>query len=108
MEPHKATIHRAVYDVKRNLRYTALWSYTPSMVDKAAARLGKKGGQNSRKYLDPEDATALAQKAVNARWDAYYAAHPEKLQAKLEREARKGARPRGRPSKKRQKTRYSA
>jgi hypothetical protein len=85
VEPHKSTIHSAVYGVKRNLRYTALWSYTPSMVDKAAARLGKKGGQNSRKYLDPEDATALAQKAVNARWAAYYAAHPEKLQAKLER-----------------------
>ena len=36
----------------------------------------------------------------NARWQAYYAAHPEKLKAKLEREAKKGTRPRGRPPKK--------
>jgi hypothetical protein len=70
------------------------------MVDRAAARLGKKGGQNSRKYLNPKEAAVLAQKAVNARWDAYYAAHPEKLKAKLEREARKGTTKRGRPPKK--------
>jgi ribosome-associated translation inhibitor RaiA len=70
------------------------------MVDRAAARLGKKGGLNSRKYLDTEVATALAQKAVKARWDAYYAAHPDKLKAKLERQARKGKVKRGRPRKK--------
>ncbi len=64
------------------------------------AEIGRKGGRNSRKYLDPEEATALAQKAVNARWEAYYAAHPEKLKARLEREARKGKVKRGRPPKK--------
>jgi hypothetical protein len=67
------------------------------MVDLAAAKLGRKGGKNSRKYLEPGEATALAQNAAKTRWDAYYAAHPEKLQAKLEREARKGTRKRGRP-----------
>ena len=66
----------------------------------AAVRLGRKGGRNSRKYLDPADATALARKAVNARWEAYYAAHPEKLKAKLEREAKKGQSKRASPPKK--------
>jgi hypothetical protein len=75
------------------------------MVDQAAARLGRKGGKNSRKNMEPGEATALAQNAVKTRWDAYYAAHPEKLQARLEREAKKGTRPRGRPPKKKQKTR---
>jgi hypothetical protein len=69
------------------------------MVDQAARKLGRKGGKNSRKYMEPDEATALAHKAAKTRWEAYYAAHPEKLQAKLEREARKGTRPRGRPSK---------
>ena len=49
------------------------------------------------------EAIALAQKAAKERWDAYYKAHPEKLKAKLEREARKGTRPRGRPSREKQK-----
>jgi hypothetical protein len=75
------------------------------MVDEAAARLGRKGGKNSRKNLGPGQATTLAQNAAKARWQAYYAAHPERLKAKLEREARKGTRPRGRPSKKKQKNR---
>jgi hypothetical protein len=75
------------------------------MVDEAAARLGRKGGKNSRKYLEAGEATSLAQNAAKARWDSYYAAHPEKLKAKLERDARKGTRPRGRPSKKKQKAR---
>jgi hypothetical protein len=70
------------------------------MVDKAAAKLGRKGGKNSRKYLEPGEATALAQRAAKERWDAYYRAHPEKLKAKLEREARKGTTKRGRPPKK--------
>jgi hypothetical protein len=61
------------------------------------SEIGKKGGTNSRKYLEPAEATALAQRAAKERWDAYYAAHPEKLKAKLEREARKGTRKRGRP-----------
>jgi hypothetical protein len=70
------------------------------MVDNAAVRLGRKGGRNSRKYLDPADATALARKAVHARWKAYYVAHPAKLKAKLEREAKKGQAKRASPPKK--------
>jgi len=69
------------------------------------AEIGRKGGANSRKYLEAGQATSLAQNAAKARWDSYYAAHPEKLKAKLEREARKGTRPHGRPSKKKPKTR---
>lgn len=98
---HNYIMHIAVHNVKENLRYTALWRYTSDMVDLAAAKLGRKGGKNSRKYLEPGEATALAQKAAKTRWDAYYEAHPEKLKAKLEREARKGTRKRGRPPNKR-------
>jgi hypothetical protein len=57
-----------------------------------------KGGQNSRAYMSPEQAAALGRNAAAARWATYYADHPDKLQAKLERDARKGTRPRGRPA----------
>jgi len=62
--------------------------------------IGAKGGKNSRRYMTADEASALAEGAAKARWEAYYATHPEKLQARLEREARKGTRPRGRPPKK--------
>ncbi|SPF37310.1 hypothetical protein SBA4_20033 [Candidatus Sulfopaludibacter sp. SbA4] len=59
-----------------------------------------KGGKNSRVNMSPEEAAELGRNAAASRWEAYYAAHPEKLQARQEREARKGTRPRGRPPKK--------
>jgi hypothetical protein len=62
-----------------------------------------KGGKNSRANMSPEEAAELGRNAAAARWDAYYAAHPEKLKARQEREAKKGTRPRGRPPKKRAK-----
>jgi hypothetical protein len=52
------------------------------MTDRAAARLGRKGGLNSRKNLDPERASALGRNAVNARWEKWYAEHPEKKRKK--------------------------
>jgi hypothetical protein len=36
--------------------------------DPAAVRLGRKGGQNSRKNLSEAERTALARKAAAARW----------------------------------------
>lgn len=36
--------------------------------------------------LSAEELSASASKAIQARWDAYYAAHPEKLEAKLKRQ----------------------
>ena len=60
--------------------------------DPAAIALGRKGGANSRKYLSEEEKAALGRKAVKARWEAYYKAHPEKLKAKLGREVAKGKR----------------
>ena len=76
----------------------------------ALGRLGgKKGGRTRMDSMSDEDRTEFAriggQAGSKARWDAYYAAHPEKLKAKLEREGRKGTRPRGRPSKKKPKAR---
>jgi hypothetical protein len=49
------------------------------------AKIGRKGGKNSRKNL-PDGGTALGKAAAKVRWDAYYKLHPEKLKAKLERE----------------------
>lgn len=34
-----------------------------------ASEMGKKGGANSRKYMPPEERTALARKAAKARWE---------------------------------------
>jgi hypothetical protein len=68
------------------------------MVDVAA--IGSLGGSARAASLSAEERQEASRQAVNARWDAYYAAHPEKLKAKLEREAKKGTRPRGRPPKK--------
>jgi hypothetical protein len=65
------------------------------------AKIGAKGGRNSRKN-QPDGGTALGQQAALARWAAYYKAHPEKLKAKQEREAKKatGRVKRGGPPKK--------
>jgi hypothetical protein len=49
------------------------------------SKIGRKGGKNSRKNL-PDGGTALGQAAAKARWEAYYAAHPDKLKARRERE----------------------
>ena len=50
------------------------------------------GGQARAAALSAEELSAAGSKAVNARWAAYYKAHPDKLKAKLEREASKAAR----------------
>jgi hypothetical protein len=63
--------------------------------------IGAKGGKARANRLSDEELRAASRHAANARWAAYYAAHPERLQAKLERESRKGERKRGRPAKKR-------
>ena len=64
------------------------------------AEIGSLGGSARAANLSDEELREASRKASNARWDAYYAAHPEKLKAKLEREARKGTAKRGRPPKK--------
>ena len=66
--------------------------------------IGAKGGKARAERLSDEELSTAASAAANTRWAAYYAAHPDKLKAKLEREAQKGTRPRGRPSSKKQKT----
>jgi hypothetical protein len=62
--------------------------------------IGAKGGKARASRLSDKQLSAASSVAANARWEAYYAAHPEKLKAKLEREARKGKVNRGRPPKK--------
>ena len=62
--------------------------------------LGRRGGRATAATRTPEERQIAARSAVEARWAAYYAANPDKLQAKLEREARKGKVKRGRPPQK--------
>jgi len=64
------------------------------------AEIGSLGGSARAANMSPDQRKVAAEKAIKARWKAYYAAHPEKLKAKLEREARKGKVNRGRPPKK--------
>jgi len=68
------------------------------MVD--VAQIGRLGGSARAANLSAKEREEASRQAVNARWEAYYAAHPEKLKARQEKEARKGTRPRGRPKKK--------
>jgi hypothetical protein len=68
------------------------------MVD--VAQIGSLGGSARAANLSQEELREASRKASNARWDAYYRAHPEKLKAKLERAAQKGTTKRGRPPKK--------
>ena len=65
------------------------------------AEIGRLGGSARAANLSASERSEASRLAVNARWQAYYAAHPEKLQAKLEKQARKGKVKRGRPPKKR-------
>ncbi len=50
--------------------------------------MGRAGGKATAANRTPGQRIAAAQKAIRARWEAYYKVHPEKLKAKLEREAR--------------------
>jgi hypothetical protein len=50
---------------------------------------GRKGGEARRDNMTPSERRLSAQGAVNARWEKYYAANPDKLKAKQERESRK-------------------
>jgi hypothetical protein len=51
--------------------------------------MGRKGGLATAANRTPAERKAAAVAAIQARWAAYYQAHPEKLKAKLEREAKK-------------------
>ena len=50
--------------------------------------LGRAGGHARAANLSEAELSAAGSKAIKARWDAYYAAHPEKLKAKLEKAAK--------------------
>jgi len=60
--------------------------------------MGRKGGLATAANRTPAERKAAAVAAIKARWKAYYEAHPEKLQAKLDRQAKK-RRKRGRRGK---------
>ena len=59
---------------------------------------GRKGGQARARNLSSKELSAGARTAVKARWEQYYRDHPEKLEARKEREARKTGKM-GRPRK---------
>ena len=52
-------------------------------------KAGRLGGLARAENLSESELSEAGRKAVQARWDAYYKAHPEKLKAKKEREKRK-------------------
>lgn len=68
----------------------------------AAVALGKLGGRvrvpKGLATLDADRQAEIAQAGAKARWKQYYTAHPEKLKARQEREARKTGKV-GRPPK---------
>jgi hypothetical protein len=45
--------------------------------------MGRAGGRARAANLSASELSAAGRKAIKARWDAYYKAHPEKLKAKL-------------------------
>jgi hypothetical protein len=49
------------------------------------AVIGSKGGAARAANLSAQERAEASSRASNARWDVYYASHPEKLKAKLER-----------------------
>ena len=67
------------------------------MVD--TAKIGKKGGKARAANLSEAELSAAGSKAIKARWDAYYKAHPEKLKAKLEREKKAAKKTAGKATK---------
>jgi len=67
--------------------------------NQAAVSLGRKGGQARATTHSAEALSKAGKAAVKARWDAYYKLHPDKLKAKLEREAMRSA-----PLRKKQRT----
>jgi hypothetical protein len=90
----------ATDDVKENLRYRAASHIIILMTLIDTAEMGRKGGKARAANLSEKELSASASEASRARWKAYYAKHPDKLKAKLAREAKKGTVPRGRPKKK--------
>ncbi len=62
------------------------------------AKIGRLGGRKRAANMSAEQRQESASSAANARWQAYYAAHPEKLKEKLARAARTTGK-RGRPPK---------
>ena len=51
--------------------------------------LGRAGGRATAAARSPQERKAAASVAIKARWDAYYAANPDKLKAKLAKKAAK-------------------
>jgi hypothetical protein len=68
--------------------------YSPVMGKKVrvvidVTELGRAGGLATAKARTPAERQAAAKTAVQARWDAYYKLHPEKLKAKRSRAAKR-------------------
>lgn len=57
------------------------------MID--VTEMGRAGGKATAANRTADERSDAGKKAVTARWDAYYQAHPEKLKQRQERQARK-------------------
>lgn len=51
--------------------------------------LGRAGGKATAANRTPKERSAAARIAIKARWEAYYAAHPEKVKTKRPASSRK-------------------
>lgn len=85
-------IHSAV-NVKRYFKYLTLCiklayhTFRKQLMDTSEA--GRLGGIAAGKALTQRQKTLKTRKAVKVRWERYYAANPEKLVQRQEREAKR-------------------
>jgi hypothetical protein len=54
-----------------------------------AEEWGRRMAKARAKSLTAKERKDIAKAAINSRWEKYYAAHPEKLKAKLEKDKTK-------------------
>jgi hypothetical protein len=81
-------------------KYYGILSTMGKKIQIDVTELGRKGGAATAANRTALERTTASSAAAAARWTAYYAKNPDKLRAKLAREAKKGTVPRGRPKKK--------
>lgn len=57
------------------------------MADTTVTEAGRLGGTARAAKLKPKQRLTIARKANKAKWDKYYAAHPDKVRPKRKRRA---------------------
>lgn len=81
------------------MKYYAILNQMGKKILIDVTEAGRQGGAATAANRTAAERKAASEVAIAARWDAYYAANPDKLKAKLARDAKKGTVSRGRPKK---------